>query len=603
MTESNCRFGYALIFFLAICSIASAQSQLQIEADDWGFDGRVVPSKFNLLTLIVRNVSDKKFDGVISLRREAGGLPVDAALVEPVSISAGSKRLVQFYPYIGESVDEFEATWGRGVQDQHSVEPPSMSAGARVMLNDPRIASGFQVSLRTFREDHFPASVVGTDCLRAVVLDHLPRWQAAQREAFRDWLFKGGQLHLIHGPNGKFPESPIPELNQGQPTSFGNGQVFWHPMGRRGVNRQFTKEVVFKHSRPVINLVSIGNSPVDTDPTLPGAIRSDSISSDWHAADDISRKMKDLISFKHSWGLIFLFSFAYVLIVFPGGWLLAIKVTDYRVNLAALLVVVTLTSFLFSSIGARGFGEEASTHTLARATPLPDGYWSTDQLHSVFVTNGARYTLQQNSEVAVFSAAQNRDAVKGFIDSGRNARFNVDIPPFTFRSFATRSKVKMAPVKFSVTAVKTQGDSWLANLVLKQDGELPSRPLRACVVYKHVFYSVDTTALSSGTNILRERELALDYWPMVDRTSHRSSNEAATYLDLQRWLIAQELGFQKEDDTTNYQYAEGRICLLIYAELPTELHIMNASGESPEPMGKQQGRILYRFDLSIDDAQ
>ena len=137
MTESNCRFGYALIFFLAICSIASAQSQLQIEADDWGFDGRVVPSKFNLLTLIVRNVSDKKFDGVISLRREAGGLPVDAALVEPVSISAGSKRLVQFYPYIGESVDEFEATWGRGVQDQHSVEPPSMSAGARVMLNDP----------------------------------------------------------------------------------------------------------------------------------------------------------------------------------------------------------------------------------------------------------------------------------------------------------------------------------------------------------------------------------------------------------------------------------------------------------------------------------
>ena len=37
------------------------------------------------------------------------------------------------------------------------------------------------------------------------MLDHAPRWQAEQRQAFRDWLWRGGTVVLVSGPDGQQP--------------------------------------------------------------------------------------------------------------------------------------------------------------------------------------------------------------------------------------------------------------------------------------------------------------------------------------------------------------------------------------------------------------
>jgi hypothetical protein len=605
MLRSN-RAGRILLLMAALATIGmfadvavaqdqSRKAQLQIEADDWGFDGRVVPRKFNLLTLAVRNISNETFNGVINLRRQQA-IDGGATMAEAVTIGPQGKRIVQFYPYIGENVDVFEVSWGRTLHDRHTVEQAAVSAGARVMINDPRRASGFQVSLHSFREDRFPSTVIGTDSLRIAVLDHSPRWQARQKEAFRDWLFKGGHLHVIQGVDGNFPEIPVPELSTTQLSSFGAGRVFWHSMGRDGVNRQFVNNVIF-NERPAVELVSLQGHSVDTDPTIPNTRRSFSVKNDWIAASEITRLMKDLVPYKHNWGLIFILSFIYVALVFPGGLILARKITDYRVNLLALIGLVTATSFLFSNIGARGYGEKGTTNVLATATPLPDGYWSTEQLHSVFVTEGAQYTLEQKAESTTFSAAQSRDSPKGFIDSGRNAKFNVDIPPFTFRSFAAHSRVKMSPVSFSVKSSKFIRNR-LSVLELNQVGALPSKPISGVVLYNDQAYEVNLSSLKSGRNIVATQNREIRRYQFQNRTrSYRGKSQSRALGEFRIRMIAYELGLFRQEDARSYRHTKDRVCLFIYAELPNELHTINA--ETGQPMGKQDGRVLYRFELEL----
>ena len=604
----RCWIAACVLFVGGICAnSANAQSNLIVESDDWSFDGRVVPRKFNLLTLAVRNISNKPFDGVITLVRNSNGRRVGANMSEAVSIGPQGKRIVQFYPYVGTQVDEFEVVWGGGAKDRHTTEQPMLSAGARVLLNNPLMSGGFSLSLHSFNEEYFPPSVIGTDSLRAVVLNHLPRWQGAQREAFRDWLHKGGQLHMLLGSDNKFPESSIPELNGSQPTSFGNGRVFWHPFGSDGFDRSFVNDVVYKHSQPAVALMTHANESVDTDPTLPNSVRTAYIPSDWTGAEEISLRMKDLIPVKHNWGLIFLMSFVYVAIVFPGGWVLSRKVTDYRINLAALLGLVALMSMLFSSVGARGFGELTTTHTLAIATPLPDGFWSTEQFHSVFVIDGDRYTLEQNSETAAYSAIQNDEAVNGMIDSGRNAKFNVDIPPFTFRSFVGRARVKLSPAAFAIKSISFNSAAQLDSLVLTQTGALPTSPISAVVLFGETAYEVNVSKLNSEINVIMTHRGPIgSFVPELSWNNYRQDyqNESQGYGELRGWLVAYELGLHRMVDVAAYNHPKNRLSLLVYAELPNELRTLHTKDQVQEPMGVQKGKVLYRFDLDVpEDVQ
>ena len=587
-----------VLISLMAANYAHAQSQLVIESDDWGFDGRVVPQKFNLLTLTVRNVSGKQFSGTIQLTRNQGG----ARIIEPVTVSPYGNRLVQFYPFIGNYVDTFEVVWGNTLDDRHTVEEPSMSAGSRVIVEDPQLGGTLQVSLKGFREDYFPPTVIGTDSLRVAVLDHLPRWQTPQREAFRDWLYAGGQLHMIHGPDGDFPESPVPELNAGRPTSFGSGRVFWHSVGRAGLNRTFCEDVVFRNSQPAVKLVDYNGEAIDSDPTLSSTRRSNIVDSNWDGAEVLSMRLKEAVPVKHSWGLIFLFSFLYVGVIFPGGWLFSLKVSDYRINLLVLLAVVGLTSFLFSSVGARGYGEKTSTHSLTIAKPLPDGFWDIQQVNSVFVTNGATYSIKPPGDVAAFSAAQQGESVKGTIENGRNPRFTVDIPPFTFRSFLVRSKVKMPELQFRVKSAAVRSRS-LKSVALIRTGTLPAKIYSAILLHDDDVYEVNLAALQSRGNILARQSRSTIRSLFALNLNRSSSTEMQTYRNLRNLLMAQNAGMFRNQDGRQYKIPKGQAKLLIYARLPAALNTLQKTDVGQKSLGKQAGRVLYTFDLKLPDIQ
>ena len=73
---------------------------IEIEFAEWGFDDRVVPRAFNLLSVNFRNSTDKPFEGVIRMRRLEGvtGSWTGAESIEPIYISPYGLKLLTFYP-------------------------------------------------------------------------------------------------------------------------------------------------------------------------------------------------------------------------------------------------------------------------------------------------------------------------------------------------------------------------------------------------------------------------------------------------------------------------------------------------------------------------
>ena len=105
--------------FGAASSVAGAGYKLDIEYAEWGFDGRAVPGRFNLVTVEVRNSGAKAFEGKITLRRlvTTAGAWTGVEHVEEIFVGPYSRKLLHFYPYILESADEWELRWGPTVDD------------------------------------------------------------------------------------------------------------------------------------------------------------------------------------------------------------------------------------------------------------------------------------------------------------------------------------------------------------------------------------------------------------------------------------------------------------------------------------------------------
>src|SRR6185369_3950315 len=65
--------------FLFLFTVASARA-LEVQQVRWGFDGTVVPGRFNLLSVLIGNPSTKPFDGTVNLYKSRGMEHVGAPL-------------------------------------------------------------------------------------------------------------------------------------------------------------------------------------------------------------------------------------------------------------------------------------------------------------------------------------------------------------------------------------------------------------------------------------------------------------------------------------------------------------------------------------------
>ena len=628
-----CRWlaGLCLILSLSVVPVeVHAAKKIEVEYADWGFDGRAVPRTFNLLTLGIQNLTGEPFEGTLRCRRllSAAGGWSGAEILQDVYIGPNSVRGVQFYPYMLDEGEVWEVRWGDGLEDAFLTERPQLTSGSRVILNDPIANSGIQQGLKGFSENWFPVSVVATDALRLVVMDHSPRWEATRRDVFRDWLFRGGILHVLQEPSGKYPDVPVPELNvEPRPIRFGAGRVYWHDLTRAGLSRSYVYEKMYATSQDLVSVVDRSGSTFDIDPTSTEFIRRDEeffeAYAEWDCDRLIPTRLKEFLRPNHEWPLIYLLSGVYLLTLFPGGYLLVRSKIDYRYSLIALVVVVAGFSWLFSVMGARGYGESTSTTSVATARQLPNGRWDVEQWNSLFVTSGGDYAIRAAGNFPVYSTAENLERVSGSVINGRDGRFSVDMPPFTYRTFATRTEFPLG--EFAATVISavvvspesaTDGragstdDSLeepaktLVSLTIQTDGVLASQIRDAVIFFGDSIYPVNLEAMQTGSgNLVDGHGLRLvesinlsRQFQRFDRGSMVTPDDALD--QFARWLIARDLGLRRRGDIADLKLPADEARLYVHADLPSQLVCQNAA--DPEaPFGNHNGRIVYRIDLTI----
>ena len=416
-------------------------SAVEVRDVRWGFNGAYKRHAYNLCTIELLNPSTEAFQGDVTLTKEGGVGSSDIPLIEPgFYIPAGETRTVQFFPYIASDKPDFRVSWGpRGSDgfDLPRLEREFTAPVAVQLLSDQGVSSPLK-GMMVFRDSDFPTGAPGIETLGSVVLDHVPRWDQVRNRAFRDWLGRGGRLYLINGRDGKplsFP-SPLEDLNvPADRFMVGQGVVM-----RQGIVQDAGQisGLITEVAQSAPDPNNYGNQ-YDSDPATSGTTQ-------------LFQTMRNMVRPDHNWPLIFVLAFIYLLILFPGIWLVSRKRGDFRLTYAMILGTVLLFSWFYAEVGKRGYNESTGLREMMIAYPLGNQRVALRKHGSLFVTDGGGYVIPAHGDAAVF-AVDSGFSGNAQILNRPEAKVVADIPPFSACSYQ-ESAVLQAKEDYSITVKK-----------------------------------------------------------------------------------------------------------------------------------------------------
>jgi len=408
-----------LLFLLVLTHAAFA---LEIRQTRWGYDGKVMPNRFNLLSVLVaQEGGGRPFEGELVLGDSRGGPQTfGAPYVQPLYLSPGTQRWVQFVSFIGAE-GEWRLTWGKGDKTSAVVPAAKFGPPATVLLLDPASVFAPNARLAAFPDDLFPTSVAATDALDQLVLDHTPRWDAVRREAFLDWLRRGGTVHLLRGPDGhpRF-DGELAVLNLAEKsTRVGAGRVVRHDADREQCDEAFLK--------------AAGCAPrefakQDGSKGAPVLYRFD---------QTLLQNLASLTKPEVQWWLLYLLTLAYLALIGPGHYFWS-RTVDWRVAIGGFLGTVAVFALAFLVSGHRGSGEKQTSHALAIAHSLGGDRWDVQEWVSAFATKGDFYKLTHAAPANFYAVPSDMEQVPARIFAGKDGHIDADIPLYSARPFLHR---------------------------------------------------------------------------------------------------------------------------------------------------------------------
>ena len=421
-----------LAFLLLFTNGARLANALEFREARWGFNGTVKRNTFNLCSIDLFNPSPDPYQGTVQLKPTGGIGRGDETpwMDHGVYIGAGETRTIQFMPYITSQMLDWEVSWGPGGAERFEFPHSSREVAVPVAVQfyAAQSASKPLTGIEAFPESDFPIGAAGTEVLGSVVLDHVPRWDEVRRRAFRDWLGRGGHLYLINDRDGKRLEFPalLEELN-GPSGRFmvGQGVVTRHGIVQNaGQVPGLTTEVAQSTIAPNFEIAnqSFGNDPATM------------------AMTQLFRTMRSMVRPDHNWTLIFILAFIYLLVLFPGIWLVSRKRGDFRATYALILGTVVLFSWFYAEVGKRGYDESTGLRELMVAYPLGNQRVALRKCGNLFVTSGGGYVIPTHGEGAVFSLESGAEfSGNAMIMNRPQAGVMADIPPFSACAFQESS--------------------------------------------------------------------------------------------------------------------------------------------------------------------
>ncbi len=572
------RFFLRVLFALALLGAVRAEA-LEMRQVLWGFDGRVVPGRFNPVSVLMANPGGAAFDGAVTLSPTLGyGGPRGAGYTLPVFVGPGGERWVQFEAFIGGGAEEFMLVWGRGAKEREIFDRQIQTGPpACVWLMDPSNAFARPGAFKAFPDQLFPTTVSATDGLDAVILDYAPRWEPARREAFLDWLRRGGTVHLVHGAGGGLPvfTDTLAVLNgDGETTRVGAGQVVRHSVPRT----ELRPETLLARGFPPRELLT-PQSPVVH-----------------NFEETLYQRLASLTRPKVSWWLLNSLTFLYIAVIGPVAWRMARRM-DFRWSIAGFLGVVALFGAAFSIVGRRGYGESQTVHSLSIAHSLGGGRWDVTQWLSAFATSSGQYTLTHAAPANLYATSASDDAARGQIFNGKDGKFLADIPLFSSRVFTHRAVMQGDDLGVTVEKWKSDG-KFFGTLRIKVGPGFPGKAFGVTAVYLGRIYPLKTgngawELADSGTPLAevfgREKLQPLTYNNRysISNTSPEDGLSVMLPLLQARALGAGEMSRQVSERALPPSQAR----LLIAARAPAGFH-MKGKG-----FGHENGVVLYVQDV------
>jgi len=575
---------FAPIFLLSATCLSAAT--LDVVERRWGFDGRVVPERINVLSVEVANVSGEPFDGVLKLHRaDAVGLSRGAPLLEPCFLAPGQTKWVQFFPYARRPKELWTLEWGWGTEDRRAIQGPVLGPPARVILHDPLDPLLSRAHFPVLPDGLFPTAVSATDGLDSLLIDHVPRWAPAQKEAFLDWLRRGGQVHVLHDRSGRYPTfaGDLAVLNA--PTErfrVGAGLVVRHPLPRDEVSEPTLAQKGFPCTE----------------------LRENQAAALYDFEEALFGNLSEMTRPRHNWALIYLTTAVYIVLIGPVNYLFGRRRRDYRLTLLFFFATVAGCAYLLGLIGRRGHGEATAVHSLAYARPIDADHYDATQWVNAFVIRGATYDITHDSPHNFYSTCQEFEAVRGSILNGRDGMFRVDIPLYSARAFLHRGK--LAGHHLALRVAGWSGDERLEGLVLDYEPGFPVDAEDMWALHRDTFYRL---AIDGGRIHARMHgRLSVDaFLPESELTGLSSRYVRGPFGDdesgevppekvfrrLRRLLIGRAVGGTEgfAQSFTRPPPAKDRVQVFIFARSPDTFRVKG------EQFGKRMGYVLYHIDL------
>jgi hypothetical protein len=571
---------FCWILFLLVAGLSA--SAVEVQQVRWGFDGMVVPGRFNLFSVLLVNPSDQPFDGTVRLYKYRGTQNRVGAVYESACyLSPQTIRWLQFYVYIATPYDQWRLECGRGVVQE--IDAPKWGPPAQVLLSDvPTMSSNF----RLFPEELFPPTEVATSGLDALLIDHVPHWEPAKRQAFLDWLHAGGKVHLLIGADGRYPvfSDELSVLNTSvERVRAGAGLIVKHTTTAREIRRQDMddNEIPARQFKP-----------------------SDAMEQ-MQAPDLLFGNLAQLGRRHYSWTWIYFLAALYLAVVGPANLRAARKLMDYRLRIVVLVATIAGFTFLFNLVGRRGQAERSVIHSLSYARAIDSNTYDVMQWVNVFAISGSRYTITHAAPHNLYDTGKDYETVNGVIQSGKAGKFVVDIPMYSRRTFLHEAKMVGPAIPLKI--VQWDGDKALEQLVVTVDADFSSQLLDGWAIDR---YDIYTMVLTNQTLVFRNltgqsvesflAKSALEPFgnPQVQVPQENGPTDEGVFRKLAKPLIAWSLGakdFSRINEPARME--DGRIQLFLFARSPASFGITETK------LGAETGYVLYHLDLFKPGAE
>lgn len=614
----------SLIFWIGMMTaLPGSVFAIDIEEAIWGFNNQNSTGKCIPLSLKLSNNTPEVFDELVQLSRiQYSGNKVGAPLCRKVFLAPYSSQWVQFYPYIiDERQGDWSLNWGprfiysRKVSRNAGNYAKKQESGAqlsRIILTSSTALSQSGSQFKSYPEELFPPSVTATDSLDEVILDHVPRWDAARKESFMDWLYQGGTLHLLSdssGANLNFTTSMV-ELNTPQDHfRVGTGLVIRH----QGKLNQLTESLVVSSLQDAraeeLAMVAVPKS-TESKKKQPVSQQHDDSYYYGDANANILSVISEMTRPDHNWTIIYIMTVLYIFLIFPGCYLFNKKQKHYhyRNSLLFLLITVIIFSTVFWSVGKRGYGETTTINSLVIASPLKGDQYDLTCWVNSFVTSGAEYQFSSTGNGIIFTTAQEAEKVRGAIFNGLDGIFYSDIPPFSSRRFMYRIKAPYKEHNIQVIDYEIDASSQLKSLLIEARSALPENISQVQVIYDRKIYDLKQSEEDGRTYwVLGNGRKPLSSWNtrLEVNSRFRRSYEYLTeekdpsqiYDALYERMVMKYLNLVRPSQLNQYQGEKARIKLFLYSDIPEEFKLKT------NVQGVQQGRVLFAYDLPFPEKK